>query len=94
MPALLSDRKIRSRLPTWSAIAWVLSSWACPSVMANSPSKAMIFGVPMGAPTMSQNAALPAADAIPTPDGPPLTSFVTSVDSMCPESARMPRPLA
>ena len=27
---------------------------------------------------MSQNAALPAAVAIPTPEGPPLTSFVTS----------------
>ena len=94
MPALLSERKIRSRLPTCSAIAWVLSSWACPSLMANSPSNAMIFGVPMGAPTMSQNAAFPAAVAMPTPDGPPLTSLVTSVDSMCPESARMPRPLA
>ena len=43
---------------------------------------------------MSQNAALPAAVAMPTPDGPPLTSLVTSVDSMWPESARMPRPLA
>src|SRR5216117_2753928 len=50
MPALLSDRKIRSRLPTCSAIAWVLSSWACPSVMATSPSSAMTFGAPMGTP--------------------------------------------
>src|SRR5215469_14929856 len=63
MPALFSERKSRSRLPTWKAIAWVLSSWACPSVMANSPSKARIFGVPIGAPTTSQNAALPGAAA-------------------------------
>ena len=82
MPALLSDRKIRSRLPTCIAMAWVLSSWACPSVIANSPSNAMIFGVPMGAPMTFQNAALPAAVAIPTPEGPPLTSLVRSVDSM------------
>lgn len=54
----------------------------------------MIFGVPMGAPMTSQNAAFPAAVAIPTPDGPPLTSLVTSMDSMCPDSARMPRPFA
>ena len=43
---------------------------------------------------MSQNAALPAAVAMPTPEGPPLTSLVTSVDSMWPDSARMPRPFA
>ena len=35
----------------------------------------------------SQKAALPAAVAMPTPEGPPLTSLVTSVDSMWPESA-------
>ena len=94
MPALLSDRKIRSRLPTCSAMAWVLISCAWPSVIANSPSKAMIFGVPIGAPMMSQKAAFPAAVAIPTPEGPPLTSLVTSMDSMCPDRARIPRPLA
>ena len=75
-------------------MAWVFSSCAWPAHMANSPSKAMIFGEPIGAPTMSQKAALPAAVAMPTPDGPPLTSLVTSVDSMCPDSARMPRPFA
>ena len=32
----------------------------------------------LGAPTTSQNAALPAAVAMPTPEGPPFTSFVTS----------------
>ena len=44
MPALLSERMMRRRLPTCSASACVLSSCACPSVMANSPSSAMIFG--------------------------------------------------
>ena len=75
-------------------MAWVFSSWAWPAHIANSPSKATTLGTPAGAPMTSQNAALPAAVAIPIPDGPPLTSFVTSVDSMCPDSARMPRPLA
>ena len=37
----------------------------------------MTFGE-LGAPTISQNAALPAAVAMPTPEGPPLTSLVTS----------------
>ncbi len=94
MPALLSEKKTRRRLPVWSAMACVFSSCAWPAHMANSPSKATIFGRPIGAPTMSQNAALPAAVAMPTPEGPPLTSLVTSVDSMCPDSARMPRPFA
>ena len=35
-----------------------------------------------------------AAVASPTPEGPPLTSLVTSVDSMWPDKARIPRPLA
>ena len=41
----------------------------------------------------SQNAALPAAVAMPMPDGPPLTSLVTSVDSMCPDSDADAAPL-
>ena len=44
MPALLSEIITRSRLPTFSASACVFSSCAWPSVIANSPSKAMIFG--------------------------------------------------
>ena len=40
---------------------------------------------------MSQNAALPAAVAIPMPEGPPFTSLVRSVLSACPASARIPR---
>ena len=94
MPALLSEKKMRSRLPACTAIACVFSSCACPAHIANSPSKATIFGESMSAPRKSQKAALPAAVARPTPDGPPLTSLVTSVDSMWPDSARMPRPLA
>ena len=85
---------MRRRFPTWSAMAWVFSSWAWPAHIANSPSKAMTLGDPGGAPMKSQNAALPAAVAMPMPEGPPLTSFVTSVDSMCPDSERMPRPFA
>ena len=91
MPALLSESMTRRRLPTFMARAWVLSSWAWPSVMANSPSKAMILGRHAGAPTISQNAALPAAQAMPTPDGPPFTSLVTSMLSACPARALMPR---
>ena len=79
MPALLSEIITRSRLPTFIASACVFSSCAWPSVIANSPSKAMIFGPPMPAPTTSQKAALPAAVATPTPDGPPFTSLVTSM---------------
>ena len=44
MPALLSEIITRSRLPIFSASACVFSSCACPSVIANSPSNAMIFG--------------------------------------------------
>ena len=79
MPALLSENITRRRLPTFSASACVLSSCAWPSDIANSPSNAMTFGDSIGAPTMSQNAALPAAVAMPMPDGPPLTSLVTSM---------------
>ena len=50
MPAVLSEKKIRRRLPTWSAMAWVFSSWAWPAHIANSPSKATILGAPIGAP--------------------------------------------
>ena len=92
MPALLSENITRSRLPTLSARACVFSSCACPEQRANSPSKAMTFGAFTDAPMTSQNAALPAASAMPTPEGPPFTSFVRSVDSMWPDSARMPRP--
>ena len=52
------------------------------------------LGVSIPAPTMSQNAALPAAVAMPIPEGPPFTSLVTSVLSACPDKARMPRSLA
>ena len=45
----------------------------------------------LGAPTISQNAALPAEVAMPTPDGPPFTSLVTSMLSAWPASALMPR---
>ena len=44
MPALLSEIITRSRLPTFIASACVFSSCAWPSVIANSPSNAMIFG--------------------------------------------------
>ncbi len=44
MPALLSESITRSRLPTLRASACVFSSCACPSVMANSPSKAITLG--------------------------------------------------
>ena len=58
--------------------------------MANSPSIAIIFRL-SGAPTISQNAALPAAVAMPMPEGPPFTSFVRSVVSEWPASERIPR---
>ena len=61
--------------------------------MANSPSMARILRL-SGAPIMSQKAALPAAVAIPMPEGPPLTSLVTSVVSAWPARYLMPRILA
>ena len=84
---------MRSRLPTRCATAWVLNSWEWPEVMANSPSSATIFGA-SPAPMKSQNAALPAAVAMPMPDGPPFTSLMRSVVSECPARERMPRTLA
>ena len=90
MPALFIDSSTRSRLPTCMATACVFSSWAWPSVMANSPSMLSTFRL-SGAPMKFQNAALPAAVAMPMPDGPPFTSLVTSVVSECPARARMPR---
>ena len=54
----------------------------------------LIVPIESTAPTMSQNAALPAAVATPTPDGPPFTSLVTSMLSAWPDSALMPRSLA
>ena len=90
MPALLYESRMRSRLPTCWATAWVFSSCECPEVIANSPSRATTFG-DGPAPMKSQKAALPAAVAMPMPDGPPLTSLVRSVVSECPASERMPR---
>ena len=61
---------------------------------ANSPSMAITLGFAIGAPMKSQKAALPAALAMPTPEGPPLTSLVRSQVSEWPDSERMPRSLA
>ena len=93
MPALLNDSRMRSRLPTFWATACVFISCEWPDVMANSPSRATILGE-SPAPMKSQKAALPAAVAMPMPDGPPFTSLMRSVVSACPASERMPRSLA
>ena len=71
MPALLSEKKMRRRFPTWSAMAWVFSSWARAGAHRELALEGDDLGDPGGAPMTSQNAALPAAVAMPMPEGPP-----------------------